>query len=313
MGLEDIWKGTVESATDRNRFKYHQVVTGPDLAEDADVALIGFCCDEGVRRNNGRTGAAKGPDAIRTALAPMPWHGKEATLCDYGNVSCRDSRLEEAQDELAEKVSEAYGQGSRVVILGGGHETLYGHYLGLRLHLGSEASIGILNIDAHFDLRPFDVEPSSGTMFRQILEEDQNAGYFVIGIQRYGNSRYLFETAGEFDVDYLPEETVRQSDPVQLSKRIQSFIGYYDAVIVTLCMDVLDMAAAPGVSAPSPFGLEPASVRTIIRAACSHPAVRSFDISEVNPDVDEGGRTVRLGAALTNEAILSFLGRTPEM
>lgn len=313
MGLEDIWKGTVESTADKNRFKYHQIVTGPDFAEKADVALIGFCCDEGVRRNNGRAGAAKAPDAIRAALAKMPWHGKEAALCDYGNVSCQDNRLEEAQDELAEKVSEAYGQGSHTVILGGGHETLYGHYLGLRLHLGSEASIGILNIDAHFDLRPFDVESSSGTMFRQILEEDQNAGYFVIGIQRFGNSRSLFEAVGEFDVDYLLEETVRQSDPAQLSRRIQSFLGQYDAVIVTLCMDVLDMAAAPGVSAPSPFGLEPASVRAIIRASCSHPAVRSFDISEVNPDVDEGGRTVRLAAALTNEAILSFLGRAPEM
>ncbi|WP_213423575.1 formimidoylglutamase [Bhargavaea massiliensis] len=313
MGLEEIWKGTVESSADQNRFKYHQIVRGPDFSDKANVALIGFCCDEGVRRNNGRPGAAKAPDAIRAALAPMPWHGNEATLCDYGNVSCGDSRLEDAQDELAAKVSEAYGQGSRAVILGGGHETLYGHYLGLRLHLGSEASIGILNIDAHFDLRPHDGESSSGTMFRQILEEDQNAGYFVLGIQRFGNSLSLFETAQDFDVDYMPEETVRQSDPAQLSRRIQSFIGQYDAVIVTLCMDVLDMASAPGVSAPSPFGLDPVSVRSIIRAACSHPAVRSFDISEVNPDVDEGGRTVRLGAALTNEAILSFLGKAPEI
>lgn len=313
MRLEEVWKGTVESADDRNRFKYHQIVTGSDTAEKSDVALIGFCCDEGVRRNNGRPGAAKAPDAIRAALAPLPWHGGEAMLSDRGNVSCRDSQLEAAQDELAEKVADAYHHGSRTVILGGGHETLYGHYLGLRLHLGPEASIGILNIDSHFDLRPHDGQSSSGTMFRQILEEDQNAGYFVLGIQRFGNSRSLFETADEFDVNYLPEETVRQSDPAQLAKRIQSFIGQYDAVIVTLCMDVLDMAAAPGVSAPSPFGLDPASVRTIIRAACSHPAVRSFDISEVNPDVDEGGRTVRLGAALTNEAILSLLGKTPEM
>lgn len=310
MEFEDVWKGTAESDVDKSRFKYHQVVTGTDSADEADIALIGFCCDEGVRRNNGRPGAFKAPDAIRQALAPMPWHGEDTVLCDYGNVSCLDTQLEEAQDELAEKVATAYGRGSKAVILGGGHETLYGHYLGLRLYLGPEASIGIINIDAHFDLRPHDGESSSGTMFRQILEEDQNAGYFVLGIQRFGNSRSLFETAGEFDVDYMPEETVRQSDSALLTKRIQSFISRHDAVIVTLCMDVLDMAAAPGVSAPSPFGLDPLSVRAIIRAACSHPAVRSFDISEVNPDVDEGGRTVRLGAALTNEAILSLIGKS---
>ena len=59
------------------------------------------------------------------------------------------------------------------IIFGGGHETAYGHYLGVRKYIGEDASLGIINIDAHFDLRPYDEQPSSGTMFKQILEHDK--------------------------------------------------------------------------------------------------------------------------------------------
>lgn len=311
MDLKSLWKGRVDSATERTHFRYHQVVE-EGSEEGTDLSLIGFASDEGVRRNQGRPGAADAPDALRTALAGLPWHGGDHSLADYGNVVCEEGRLEEAQDALAEQVAAAYGRNSKAIILGGGHETLYGHYLGARLHLGPEAKLGIINIDAHFDLRPYDGETSSGTMFRQILDEDQKAGYFVLGIQRFGNTRSLFEAASKFDVEYMPEEAVRTADAAAITRRLHSFIDRHDAVIMTLCMDVLDAAAAPGVSAPSPFGLDPVTVRSIIRAACSHPDVRSFDISEVNPALDEGGRTVRLGAALTNEAILALLGKAPE-
>ncbi|SIT85628.1 formimidoylglutamase [Edaphobacillus lindanitolerans] len=311
MDFKSKWKGRIDSATDRAFFRYHQVVEEKQEEETA-IALIGFCCDEGVRRNQGRPGAAEAPDALRRALAGLPWHGGDCKVADYGNVICEDGMLEEAQDALAEQAADAYAGGSKAVVLGGGHETLYGHYLGARLHLGPEAKLGIINIDAHFDLRPYDSETSSGTMFRQILDEDPKAGYFVLGIQRFGNTESLFDAASGFDVEYMPEEAVRMADPASIAARIHSFIDRHDAVIVTLCADVMNAASAPGVSAPSPFGLEPVTVRSIIRAACSHPDVLSFDISEVNPGLDENGRTIRLGAALTNEAILSMIGKAPE-
>ncbi len=79
--------------------------------------------------------------------------------------------------------------------------------------------------------------------------------------------------------------------------------------MLTLCTDVLNAAFAPGVSAPSPFGLTPMAVRALIRTVASHEKALSFDICEVNPAVDENGRTVKLGAYLTNEAIMAFMGR----
>ena len=61
-------------------------------------AIIGFECEEGVRRNKGRLGAAKAPNALRSGLANLPWRFPEtARLFDVGNIACAGEELETAQ------------------------------------------------------------------------------------------------------------------------------------------------------------------------------------------------------------------------
>ena len=184
---------------------------------------------------------------------------------------------------------------------------MYGHYLGVRSSLQNNAKIGIINIDAHFDLRSYEVQPSSGTMFRQILEQDPHTDYFVLGIQRYGNTNELFEKARELQVEYVLEDDLTAENHSQIMNQLQQFMDNHDYILLTLCMDVLNTAFAPGVSAPSPFGLEPKIVRSIIQKVTTHPHTHSFDICEVNPLLDENGRTVKLGAYFVYEALNNFL------
>ena len=258
------WAGRTDHETDWNQFRYHQII-----GEEADCVLIGFECDEGVRRNNGRVGAAGAPNALRAALSNMAWRLPEGShLADAGNVVCIGEQLEEAQQELGLVVKTHLDERRTPIILGGGHETFYGHYLGARGFLGQEKKLGIINIDAHFDMRPYDVKPSSGTMFRQILENDANAGYLVLGIQRYGNTESLFQKADELGCKYICEEELTDEN---MNAAVDAFILEHDAIILTLCMDVLEASAAPGVSAPSPFGLEPKVVRSIIRKVVRIP------------------------------------------
>ena len=63
----DIWQGRVDPEADALR--WHQCIRPLSAARESGVALLGFACDEGVRRNHGRIGAAGGPQAIRRALA----------------------------------------------------------------------------------------------------------------------------------------------------------------------------------------------------------------------------------------------------
>ncbi|MGG4439290.1 formimidoylglutamase [Brevibacillus fortis] len=309
----DLWTGRTDHTERRSSFRYHQIVEITDLdtllaAKDRTVAIIGFECEEGVRRNQGRLGAAIAPNAIRQALASLPWKVEEGKrIVDVGNVTCQNEELEAAQEVLGNAVSTIFSKSMTPIILGGGHETLYGHYVGVRNHIGKEASLGIINIDAHFDLRSYEVQPSSGTMFRQILEHDKKSSYLVLGIQRFGNTQELFDKADELSVRYVYEEEMTDARMDEITLSVSEFIEKHDHVMLTLCTDVLNAAFAPGVSAPSPFGLTPMVVRTLIRTVTAHKKTLSFDICEVNPVLDENGRTVKLGAYLTNEAIMGLL------
>lgn len=271
---------------------------------EKEIAIIGFQCDEGVKRNKGRIGAGKAPDEIRKYLANLPYHLEEdSNIIDVGNVVCEDGNLEESQRELGLYVRELLYQSKFPIILGGGHETLFGHYLGARAFLGDEPSLGIINIDAHFDLR---VEPfaTSGTMFKQILDKDHQVGYLALGIQRFGNTKKLFETAEAYHCTYLYEEEVEKIE--QTIQVIDRFSQTYDYMILTLCFDAIHLNAAPGVSAPSPFGLEPKTVRKLLRYIAKKENLLSFDLSEVNPQLDENGKTARLAAYLLAELMMSM-------
>ncbi|WP_432361361.1 formimidoylglutamase [Sporosarcina sp. UB5] len=305
------WSGRIDDVNDPKSFRYHQVVemkSVNDELKDANqhISLISFASDEGVRRNAGRVGAAKGPDAIKGALSSIPWRLGNPSLVDVGTVQCEGENLEQAQAFLGEQVTKLLGKGNHTIILGGGHETLYGHYVGVRNAMGSNAKLGIINIDAHFDIRKHDVQPSSGTMFNQILSEDTNTNYMVLGIQEFGNTTELFNRADQFGVHYVLEEALVSMGETALNSMISEFIAKQDAVILTLCMDVIAAPDAPGVSAPSPFGLQPIFVRQLIQQIAKDDKVRSFDICEVNPIYDQDNRTAKLAAQFVNEVVRQF-------
>lgn len=274
-----------------------------ELAKDEDAfSLIGFESDEGVRRNNGRVGAALAPNEIRKALAKLPCNLSK-TITDVGNIVCENGELEQAQTELGEQVAKLLHHSCTPIIIGGGHETLYGHYLGVREYIGPGASLGLINIDAHFDMRDSEI-PSSGTMFKQILDQDTRAGYLCLGIQRFGNTKALFNTAEKYGCKYVLEEDL--STDHSTTRIIDEFADKYDYVLLTLCTDSITSSAAPGVSAPSSFGLEPKLVRSLLRYIVSKENVTSFDISEVNPLLDESNKTIRLAAHLLAEVMEAF-------
>ncbi|WP_337191348.1 formimidoylglutamase [Virgibacillus salexigens] len=302
---KQIWTGRVDDYNNPRSYRFHQIVeikNNSELIEQKQLTFgfIGFECDEGVKRNKGRQGAKKAPNEIRKSLAKLPSHINSSKIIDLGNVQCMDERMEEAQEELGTYIHSLFKHRCTPIILGGGHETLYGHYLGVRKSVSREATIGIINIDAHFDLRN-EAAPSSGTMFKQILEQDKRAGYLCLGIQRLGNTQALFDEADNYSCQYVMEEDV--ADLTSTFQQIDWFSEQYDYLMLTLCTDSLQESAAPGVSAPSPFGLEPKTVRAILQYISNKQQFVSFDISEVNPELDTSDSTVRLAAYLVAEVM----------
>ncbi|MFY0608025.1 MAG: formimidoylglutamase [Cyclobacteriaceae bacterium] len=306
---QTIWTGRNDPELGAAGYLWHHVVEFLDLNQNIEptkgqyIAILGFESDEGVRRNNGRIGAKDGPNQIRKAMAKLAVHFDPADLkiFDAGNVSVEDQDLERGQAELAQKVSQLLNAGYFPILLGGGHEIAYGHGSGILdyLHQTGNQSLGIINIDAHFDVRTYDSGPHSGSPFRQLLgrngQEKTEVKYFPIGINPAANQPALFEFMGEAGQSFVLLEEIQENDRQWLFDRVDAFIERVDHLYITLDLDAISGAFAPGVSAPAAMGLSPDLASQLLKHIIPSNKVISFDIAELNPKYDDG-RTAKLAA-----------------
>ena len=311
---DGVWQGRIDSESNFDAFRWHQWVESIDLAKDDLIpfngklgfAFIGFCSDEGVKGNKGRTGAAEGPQSIRKELANLPCSfKKDVKLYDAGNIFCEDITLEESQNLLSKAVEKVLSLNLFPIILGGGHEVAFGHYNGILNYLKSKdkkPKIGIINFDAHFDLRPYSDGGSSGTMFRQISDicknQDLFFSYLCVGIQKHCNTIELFKTADRLGANYILAKDIIHSDNWNVLEDFSDFIKEQEHIYLTICSDVFSTAFAPGVSASQPLGLDPERVLKYIRYILKSNKVISFDIAEVSPRFDQDNTTANLASVL---------------
>lgn len=304
------WKGRTDAHDEELGYRWHQIIQILDLSRevtpvpDGKVAFVflGFCCDEGVRRNQGRTGAVDGPSSLRSAMASFAHHlPSKVMIYDAGDVLCTNKNLEEAQEQLGRKVAVLLQQGYRTLVLGGGHEMAFGHFLGLE-QATVKQRLGILNFDAHFDLRSYARQSSSGTPFLQIADQLHAQGrefiYNCIGIQQQGNTSILFKAAEKLQVHYTFAEQVQGHTLFVLQEQLNTWLNRIDAVYLTIDLDVFSAAYAPGVSAVNALGLQPGIVLQMLQQVIASGKLKSLDVAELSPVFDSDNRTAKLGAGL---------------
>jgi formiminoglutamase len=266
--------------------------------------LLGFPQDEGVRRNGGRPGAAGAPREVRRWLARLvpydPAHDIDLAPLrplDLGDL-CVSADLEGDQRALGEVVGAVLAAGAVPIVLGGGHETAYGHFLG---HVAAGRPVALVNLDAHLDVRPLlGGQGHSGSPFRQALEHPTHPlpgeRYVVLGAQPSSVSRdhlaYLRQRGGRV---YWKEEVAGRLGEV--FDRERERLGAAGCRLhVSVDADVARAADVPGVSAPNPLGLAGDEVADCARRAGAAPEVASLDLVEVSPLLDPDGRSARWAA-----------------
>ncbi len=284
-----------------------------DLAdiEPGKAVLVGFPQDEGVRRNQGRPGSAEAPEEIRRWLYRLTTCDCEANVnlaecpaLDLGDVRIAGT-LEETQEVLAELIAAILEKGAVPVVLGGGHETAYGHYLG---YVAAQKSVGIINVDAHLDVRPcLDGRGHSGSPFRQALEHPTHSlpgsQYACLGAQPHSVSRehYLFAQQHGCLVRWCHD--VRQSLDRHFRQERDRLAAVGCQVYVTIDADAVRASDVPGVSAPNSLGLQGREVIACAHLAGCSPQVASFDLVEINPACDRDSQSARWAALV----VWSFL------
>lgn len=303
------WQGREDTEDGQNGMRWHQVMNKQEHSDSC--SLIGFECDLGVAANKGRIGAATGPNIIRNALANLAWHAN-CDLKDTGNIVAGTS-LADAQNQYAQQIAKSLNEDSFVIGLGGGHEIAWGSYQGLVQHLAAntQKKIGIINFDAHFDLRNPSKQTSSGTPFRQMAEYCQNNNqpfhYACLGVAESSNTPALFTYAKQTNTRYLLDINCN----IQAAKQLlEPMLTTVDELYVTVCLDAFPAHIAPGVSAPSALGIPVEFVVHMLHWIAQSQTALSYhwrltDIAEMNPYYDIDNRTAKLAARLIYELVRS--------
>jgi formiminoglutamase len=266
---------------------------------DAALVFCGFPVDEGVRRNGGRPGAAEAPDAIRRFLYRLTPDARQADAfagllagaVDLGDFRTSES-LEQDQETFAAAIAPFIRKGTPVIILGGGHETAFTHFLAYAL---AEVDVEILNWDAHLDVRPLkNGEAHSGSPFRQAIEHPSGR------LLRYAAAGLQPHSVATAHSDFVREHggTVIWRDELDAQHIERTMGALANRTLVTFDLDAVDQAFAPGVSAPATGGIPVAWWLHAARLAGRSTHVTSMDVCELSPRLDVDDRTARL-AALT--------------
>ncbi|MGQ3888817.1 formimidoylglutamase [Legionella sp. CNM-1927-20] len=308
--IATIWQGRKDSLPHE---RFFQAIKPFDIRIHSladirsQIVFLGFSSDEGIKRNEGRPGAKTGPNVLREQLGKLPWHAKKP-LYDLGNIVCNDGKLEVAQNEFAKIINQCHQHQCKTVAFGGGHEIAWGHFLGLSERYNK---LGIINFDAHFDLRPVNAQnqSTSGTPFYQISQLCQSKNlpfsYCCLGIQPHANTESLFKLASDYQVSFLTAEQIYEQTIKQQIKFLNQFISKQDFLYLSICLDVFAEAYAPGVSAPQALGLLPWQALPLLKYIIQTGKVVSMDIAELAPQLDRGQKTAHLAAMLIAELLES--------
>ncbi len=296
---KSVWNGRPSQSQDY----WYQAISFELDNEGKQVALLGYCGDEGVKRNLGRPGAADGPDHIRKMMAPMAYHlPQELKIIDLGNIVTKNMDMESSHDMITRQVEELLQRRVFPVLFGGGHDLALAHGRGILNYLKSKnETLGIINLDAHFDLRPkIDGKGHSGSPFQQLYEEfPDNFHYLCLGIQKAANPPSLFDLARSTKSQWLDMEEFRLDNWDYIAEVLQTFYKNVNKIYLSIDLDGFSSAFAPGVSAPSPMGFSPELAFKVLDWLALSGKLVSADIVELNPKYDKDMQTARLAARCT--------------
>ncbi len=270
------------------------------VGSEKKIGILGYAGEEGVRRNQGRTGTSFGPEAIRQMMSTLAFHLSDKTkIIDYGDIHTLKNDMESSHDMISNTVFQLLQNSHLPVLLGGGHDLALAHGRGIQRYLSErKEKLGIINLDAHFDLRTLvDGKGHSGSPFYQLSQEyPSNFHYLCMGIQKAANPISLFERAESLGASWVDCEEFTLDNWDSVKESLLNFLDSVNKIYLSIDLDGFSSAFAPGVSAPSPIGFSPELAFRVFELIAKSKKLISMDVVELNPEFDQDHATARLAA-----------------
>lgn len=261
-----------------------------DEVADAEIKIVGVPFDSGVTY---RPGARFGPSAIRQASRLLrPYNPAQkidvfqtVQVADCGDISANPFNIEEAIEAVSNHASQLIAGNSRLITLGGDHTISLPL---LRVMHARHGRIALVHFDAHLDTwnTYFGAPYTHGTPFRRAFEEgllaEESCMHIGIRGPLYGSSDLVEDAGLGFQV--ITTDMVAEMGPKEVAAQIIRRVGN-SPLYLSLDIDVMDPAFAPGTGTPEAGGLSSREVLTIIRALSGLDLVGG-DVVEVSPAYD---------------------------
>lgn len=273
----------------------HDVLVAQRLGgPDATVGLFGVPFDGAVI---GRRGAKAGPRAIREQMAKLkPWtlEGGEVALAirDWGDVVVPESDVLAAHAAAESAAREVIASGQLPVALGGDHSLTF------PLAKAHGKRIGVINLDAHLDVRDVIGIPNSGTSFGRLLDGGvvPGANLVEVGLRDFANTARYADKARKAGATLFSADDWLAEPALVIDRAIEIASRGVDGVYLSVDIDVLDQAEAPGVSAPTPGGVPSRALFAALRRIGQKAPLVGADVMEVAPPLDRDHATSRAAA-----------------
>ncbi len=273
---------------------------GFDDVKDAIYAVLGVPFDF---TSTYRPGSRFGPAAIREASINLETYClrndrdvEDVRIRDIGDLAVLND-TEETLQRLRAVLLELVDAHQIPIVLGGEHTVTYGCTQAFE-------NAGIITFDAHLDLRHeyLGNRLSHATFMRRVCERHGSDNVVEVGIRAVSREELTF--AENTKLKYVTSLEIQKRGIRTVIQQLQDWISAYSQVYISIDMDVLDPAYAPGVGNPVPEGLSPTTLLELLQGVCDRRVV-GVDVVEVAPHYDWGVTALQAAHVVFN--VISFL------
>jgi formiminoglutamase len=295
-----------------------QAMSWPNLSDlltddaDAPVGLVGAPLAAGSVTPGGCDLA---PARLRAVLKRMGRYNVEARhelsarIRDYGDVEIDGFSIEEATGPIREAVSKSVQSHALTLLIGGNNAVTRPGVHGLGLPLDS---VGLITLDAHFDMRDTSEGLSNGNPVRALIEDGLPGGHIAqLGLAPFANSKVMHEDANSAGNLILTLREVREKGPHWSIDQALGRLGHLDAIFVDCDIDVIDRSQFPAAPGARPDGLQAWEFFEAVRVAAAHPKVKVIDLTEWDPPLDPSDLSALTAARWLAEVLTGFEARPP--
>src|SRR3954451_5623125 len=228
----------------------------------------------------------------------------ETWIADRGDVELCGPTIEKATPKIRDAVAASAEAHALTLLVGGNNAVTRPAVLGLG---GKLEEIGLITLDAHFDMRDLDQGLSNGNPVRALIEDGlPGANIAQVGLASFANSRAMHEDAIAAGNLVVTIGDVRSGGIAHAIDRALDHVAHCDALVVDCDIDVIDRSQFPAAPGGRPGGMTVHDFFYAVRRLASDPRVRIIDLTEWAPPLDATDLSALTAARWVAECLAGY-------